>query len=437
MAGSILSWFCAQIGAREHYAIPRALYSRGRLRTLYADFWASLTYRRVLGSGSFGPLRSLAGRYHPGLAEARIESWNVRSVASEVLLRFRSKVRSPWSRSPVASSPYHGFIEIGRKFACNVRDSLNRRSDLGPESIFFAYDTGALETLEWCHDRGIRCIVNQIDPNRVEVDLVCEESKLWPGWQPYPVEVPEEYFRRREQEWALADRVVVNSAFCRDALIKQGVPPSKLVVIPLSYEIESGGEVTTNPKPGSATPSQLSAFSFSASRPLRVLFLGQVILRKGIQYLVEAAKLLEGENIQFDIVGPIGISEDAVRSAPANMKFHGRANRDQAADWYRAADVFVLPTISDGFAITQIEAMAYGLPVVTTPCCGDVVTDGVDGFILAPRDPEALAKTLLRYAQDPDLLRSHREAALVKSKQFTLEHLAANLLKLEESLCKQ
>ena len=129
----------------------------------------------------------------------------------------------------------------------------------------------------------------------------------------------------------------------------------------------------------------LSGFSFSKSSPLKVLFLGQVILRKGIQYLIAAARLLERENIRFDVVGPIGISREAMATAPGNVTFHGRTGRDQAADCYRRSHLFVLPTLSDGFAITQLEAMAHGLPVITTPCCGEVVSDGVDGFIVPAR----------------------------------------------------
>jgi glycosyltransferase involved in cell wall biosynthesis len=165
-----------------------------------------------------------------------------------------------------------------------------------------------------------------------------------------------------------------------------------------------------------------------------VLFLGQVILRKGIQYLIAAARLLEKESIHFDIVGPLGISADAIATAPKNMTFHGRAGRDQAAAWYQQSHVFVLPTISDGFAITQLEAMAYGLPVVTTPCCGEVVSDGVDGFVVPPREVEGLAQTFRRYLSEPELLRQQSAAATVKAGQFTLARLSANLERLEKEL---
>jgi len=72
------------------------------------------------------------------------------------------------------------------------------------------------------------------------------------------------------------------------------------------------------------------------------------------------------------------------------------------------------------------------LPVVATPCCGEVVSDGTDGFIVPPRDADALAKALLRYVRDPELIRFQSNAALARVRQFSLDHLAANLHTLEQ-----
>ena len=404
------NWFCAQIGAREHYAVPRVLHRDGQLAALYTDYWAGPVVRQL--ARKTNKIQLLATRFHPDLAEAPVTSWNTRSLAWEAGTRRNKNLNA-----------YEGFIRTGARFSICVRDALSRRNDLDSSATFFAYDTGALEAMEWCRERGVRCILNQMDPNRVEVEMVREEEKRWPGWSPQSLEVPEDYFRRREQEWALADRVVVNSEFCREALVRQGVPEAKIAIVPLCFEAghrnaETNDKSNTEPKP---------------KAKLRILFLGQVILRKGIQYLMQAAKLLENESVQFDIVGPVGISSAAVASASRNIVFHGRATRDQTAAWYRQSDVFVLPTLSDGFAITQLEAMSYGLPVIATPCCGAVVSDGVDGFIVPPRNPEALAKTLQRYLVEPGLIQHQRNAALAKVKQFTLNSLATHLHSLEKS----
>jgi glycosyltransferase involved in cell wall biosynthesis len=400
-------WICCQIGAREHYAVPRVLHRTGRLAALYTDFWAGPVVRQTAGKTNATALRSLAARFHVELAYAPVVSWNARSLIWEASLRKSGDV-------------YSSFAEIGSQFAIRVRNVLKRQTNLNSDSIFFSYDTGALEAMEWCRERGIQCVLNQMDPSRVETEIVREEEKFWPGWSARPVEVPEAYFNRREKEWALADRILVNSNFCREALMKQGIASEKTDVVPLYYEVEPNAESGEQ--------------RLENQKTLRVLFLGQVILRKGIQYLIQAAKLLEEENVRFDVVGPIGISAAALKSAPENMVFHGRVTRDEAANWYRQSDVFVLPTLSDGFAITQLEAMSYGLPVVTTPCCGAVVGDGVDGFIVPPRNADGLAKTFQRYVAEPELLQEQQMAVREKVKQFTLDHLAARLNSLEQAL---
>jgi len=162
--------------------------------------------------------------------------------------------------------------------------------------------------------------------------------------------------------------------------------------------------------------------------------LGQVNLRKGIQYLLEAATLVKREKIEIDIVGPIAISDEFVVKAAPNVRFHGAVTRDRVRDFYSRADVFVLPTISDGFALTQIEAMAHGLPVITTPNCGRVVTDGLDGFIVPARDACVIADRLRTLLDDPERLQAMREAAQLTVAKFSLDQLDKNLRALEVSL---
>ncbi len=394
--------------------MPRALCRRRRLATLYTDFWPGPVVRRLTERIGLNAIRSLASRFHPELAGANVVSWNSRSMLWEAGRRQRLKHAG-------SREHFEEFIDAGRQFAIAVREALRKRQIQPRSTVLFAYDTGALEAFEWCRERRICCVLDQMDPNRVEVELVRQEAQHWPGWELHPLEVPEAYFERREQEWALADLVVVNSAFCKQALIRQGVAAEKLFVLPLCYE------------PGKA-PERQEVGNQKSGQPLRVLFLGQVILRKGIQYLIEAARSLEQENIRFDVVGPIGISERAIGSAPHNLTFHGRTSRALAAEWYAKADVFVLPTLSDGFAITQLEAMAHGLPVVTTPCCGEVVSDGLDGFVVPPRDVPALTRALQRYLSEPGLLRHQSEAALEKSRRYSLETLAGNLDTLDKAL---
>jgi glycosyltransferase involved in cell wall biosynthesis len=403
-----MNWICCQVGAREHYAIPRALRQAGRSVSLCTDFYAGAGTRWLASNSRSRALKALGSRHHSGLDGVEIESWNARSLFWEWQLRSNS-------------DRYKGFATVGRHFAEAVRDSLRRRRDIDSNTAIFAYDTGALELFEYCRERGLKTILDQIDPNQVEFDRVREEEAKWPGWADPPLEIPGDYFERRTREWELADKIVVNSEFSKSALLVQGVPEEKLIVVPLAYEAP--------PEPGSTDQS-----SRASGDVLRVLWLGQVNLRKGIQYLVEAAHLLKDEPIHFDVVGPLKISEHAIRSVPSNLVFHGQSNRDQTADWYRQADLFVLPTLSDGFAITQLEAMAHGLPVLATPNCGQVVTHGDDGFIIPPGDAGSLASTLLEVIRDRVSLRMMGHRAVTTARGFGIGVLAEHLMGLERCL---
>src|SRR5208283_3833816 len=112
-----------------------------------------------------------------------------------------------------------------------------------------------------------------------------------PGWQKFPGRMPQQYWDRRKAEWELANLVLVNSEWSRQAIIQQGVPEEKIVVVPLAIDLDR------NRLPPPVEP----------VGTLKVLWLGNVLISKGIQYLVEAARLLQREDIEFLLAGPVGI----------------------------------------------------------------------------------------------------------------------------------
>jgi len=314
--------------------------------------------------------------------------------------------------SASTKSIYEFYEKFGAAFARRVARQL-RSLDLDPSrDVHFAFSTGAYESLIYARERGIVSVVDQLDPGKVDEEMIREESERWPDWDAAPGLIPDSYYARLAKEWDAADLVVVNSEFSRQAIHRQGVPLEKLVVVPLAYEAEGHA-----PKPRTG----------QRKGPLQVLWLGQIVLRKGIPYLFEAARLLQKENVQFTVAGRIGISASAIATAPPNLKVAGRVTREEAVRLYQTADVFVLPTISDGFALTQIEAMLHGVPVIVTSHCGDVVTHGEDGYIIPIRDPVALADAIRDCAADHNRLAEMSRRAIVKSRQFTVERYAATI----------
>lgn len=387
-----MRWIVAQEGSRQSYAVPLAFNRLGLLRRFYVDTWCRWG-RSLFKQGPKG-LRALATHFSAELPPELVFSFNTSVLLSRAQFHFQRNRLSP---AEIAGE----YCRFGKKFAELVRDDLQRQ-DLDPNrDAFFGFNTNCLETIEYLREREIFTIVDQVDPGKVEEDLCVEEAERWSGWAKNPGRMPQSYWDRLAAEWDAADLVLVNSQWSADALVGQGVPADKIIIVPLAIDFQGSRPV-------------------SAQGSLKVLWLGSVILRKGIQYLIEAARRLQKIKIEFLIAGPVGISDTVVSSFPTNVQMLGRVTRDQLQDIYRQAHVFVLPTISDGFAITQLEAMSHGLPVIATPNCGQVVTNGMDGWIVPARDGVALAEALASLDNDRDLLRAMSSNALLTASKYDL-----------------
>lgn len=156
----------------------------------------------------------------------------------------------------------------------------------------------------------------------------------------------------------------------------------------------------------------------------KILFVGRHIERKGICYLIEAAKHLPRDQFEIRIVG-VGDLTDKLKSQAAEIEdaaeiiFTGKLSPEELANEYRTANVFTLPAIVDskgdteGLGVVLIEAMELGLPVVASNVGGipDVVVDGVSGMLVPEKDPEALAGAYRRLAADPELVKQLLEGA--------------------------
>jgi glycosyltransferase involved in cell wall biosynthesis len=262
----------------------------------------------------------------------------------------------------------------------------------------------------------------------VEEAIVAEEAARVPeladSWHPAPTE----YWASWREECEIADRIVVNSEWSREGLVRGGVPAEKLTAIPLACEIADVRIRTSDIRPARRYPAR-----FTQERPLRVLFLGLINLRKGVVRLLEAARLLRDEPVEFWLVGPVEIANAGTVAEAGRVKWFGPVTRKQAAKFYRNADVFILPTLSDGFAITQLEAQANGLPVIASKFCGKVVENGLNGIILQEPSATCIAAAVRDCTANPDRLERLAFASRARDK-FTIQALARELQHLDGTL---
>jgi glycosyltransferase involved in cell wall biosynthesis len=159
------------------------------------------------------------------------------------------------------------------------------------------------------------------------------------------------------------------------------------------------------------------------------LFLGQINLRKGVAPLLEAVELLAGEHVEFWFVGPMQIRIPQELRLHPQIRWFGVAPRVAVESYYRDADVFILPTLSDGFGLTQLEAQAWKLPLIASRYCGEVVRDGFNGVVLEEVTGVGIAEVLLQCLREPERLSAMSVRSTVEER-FSLHSLASSLRQL-------
>lgn len=204
---------------------------------------------------------------------------------------------------------------------------------------------------------------------------------------------------REEAEYAQADAITVPSEFARRTFAEMGVSAGKVRKIP--YGVRLDRFKRTGEPPGD---------SFD------VLFAGTVSLRKGVPYLLDAFAQFKHPLKRLRLAGPM---EPEMRSLLSrfdltNVDVLGRVAQDELARWMSRSHVMVLPSIEEGLALVQGQALACGCPLISSVNSGgeDLFRDGVEGFLVPIRSPEAICERLTQLADDRALRQRMSEAAL-------------------------
>lgn len=393
-------WVCCQLGAREHYAVPRALQLSGVLSEFITDLWIRP------GTLMHSWRKQLNGRFHPDLADAPVKAPNLAALAFEA--KANASGKNGWGLI-IRRNDWFQRQTVAQLVQSHNGSSHNNHT-------VFAYSYAAEEIFKFARERGWKTVLGQIDPGPVEERIVARLHEKMPNnhWQP----APQEYWDRWRNECALADQIVVNSNWSKNALLSEGVSEEKLRVVPLACETNSD-----------LTFQREYPDSFTSERPLKVLFLGQINLRKGACQLMEAIELLAGEQIEFWFVGPTQVHIPSDLKQMPRVKWFGTVPRADVSKFYKDADVFILPTLSDGFGLTQLEAQSWKLPVIASRHCGEVVRSGENGVVLDEVSAETIAEALLKLLRSPESLRGMSVRSGV-SERFSLRMLASSLTSL-------
>ena len=351
-----------------------ALEERGWLQTMAVDYYCDLRNPRFRWIPEGKIKKLLSKRYYPPLNPRCVRTRLLPSVITKIGITSArtTKNRSRWV--------FWHNAQFDRWVASRLREFGN---------LAFGYESASLRTFRRARELGIpRILYQPIACAEMAVTLLEEEKKRNPGlaetlrynW------FPEAELERRREERRLADAIICASGFTKKSLIENGVEPEKIFVEPYGVD--------------------LTLFAPSAKKfpNFSVVWASAVTQTKGIGYLLEALAREPVPQIELVLAGfphgadAVGQYEDRVR-----VRRLGHISHAELGEVMARCHAHVFPTLLEGFGRNIIEAMASGLPVITTPNCAgpDLIEDGINGFIVPVRDVDAICEKLAWIYDNP------------------------------------
>lgn len=389
-------------GARDGYQVALALAERGRLERLVTDlYWKG-------GDALAEPIERLiclqakhwlAARQRTGIPPQLVKRC---ALSGGLSFAFEKARRAPFRwRAEMARWADRVSGSAAGKLASQTGAALVSYSYYG-HSAFSNAKPGIPRILFQLHPHPAS--MRRILLNELADQPDCAES-LQKEWE---LALSEEDFQRLAEEPAMADTLIVASGFSRSTLIENAIDGGRIHVVPYGVDLErfQPAPECRRPQPG---------------RPLRLLFVGQINQRKGIKYLLEALKLVPNAPVDLMVCGRIVDNLQVFRTAGDRVRVRGSVSFRDLLEAYRSADLFVFPSLAEGFGHVLLEAMACGLPVLgtTRTAAPDLVTEGQDGFVVEPRRPDLIARKIEWCLEHREELFEMGLRARQKAEQFT------------------
>lgn len=358
---------------------------------------------------------------------SRSDSRLARFLPASLSKQWRRRKYPPDLEPLIRTQP---FREIGRLLSSRAGLSFAVRHETGPFSVdavyrsldrrvsrrlrstgfsaVYSYEDGAEFTFREAERRGVRKFYDlPIGYWKAARELLLEEAELEPDWAMTLSGNRDsaEKTARKDAELALADVVLVASSFTKKTL-EMALPfRGKVVVIPYGAP---------------SAPNPVKRVSGQNGDALRVLFVGSLGQRKGLSYLFRAMRHL-GKSATLTVIGTLpDIACPALMRELATTRWISTCTHEEVLNEMARHDVFVFPSLFEGFGLVLLEALAMGLPIIGTAhtAAPDIIQDGVEGFIVPIRSSDAIAERLLMLHQDRARLGTMSVAAQARAAEF-------------------
>lgn len=399
------NYVVAFLGRRDYYQAAVAFAETGHLEALVTDLYCPTALRPFVERVPTSLARKLAGRQAAGLPSSLVQTPLLETEVKPRLQRLLG-------RSAESVDEECGFA-LG---AAAAKQAVRSES----AALVYSYYWLGFASQRWPHQAPR--ILLQVHPLPHQVRRILAGDKRRVGvtratdfeeWMsPAAIDAYQSSLDR-------ADGVIATSSFVRQGFLELGYPSDQIFVVPYGSELSV--------RPGSSHPAVRRPSA--VSKPLRLLWVGQLAYRKGPHHLIEALRMLPPHEFSLTMLCRTQPDLDLLRDLPPSVKILSSVPDNSLSNLYDEHDVFVMPSLVEGFGMVYLEAMSRGLPIVTTENGGgpDIITDGREGFIVSVGDPSAIAAALQRYIDEPGLVARMGEQASFRAQCFTWARFRAGI----------
>lgn len=344
-------------GARDLYEVAKALYQNDSLAYLVTDdIWLRRKYRKMFP-----------------LSKVRI---SFRGLICRILYVLFPNVQA--------------FYTYGDRFLGNYAGTLSNKKHI-PLLAYSEYAYHAFSKSN-IHPK----ILFQFHPHAISnIKIYKNEISKFPNiannlMLEKEMRISSKHLNELAQEVRMADYIIAASSFTKKTLLENGADYERVDVVP--YGVDLG---------------DYPFFSRSVKKKVTFAYVGNYTFRKGIHYLLKGAKILQEQGYDFNIEMTGRTKYDAALIGSynvSNLIVHQGLNHTEMLDMLKRSDVFLFPSLCEGFAFSLIEAMATGLPVISTchTAASDIVSNGVEGFVISAGDELAVVNAMKFFIENPE-----------------------------------
>jgi glycosyltransferase involved in cell wall biosynthesis len=398
------------LSRRRNYDVAEILYKENMLDRLVTDFYCykgKIKYESILKVMlSEHELKVLMHYYNAEIPDKAIVSDWFTGVYFRTLLR-------------ISSMNYKGYILASKRLASITKKQMN----LSNSNALYGYDITSVEIFRTAEKRGFHLVLEQcVAPRNTQIKMY-ELFK-----EKYGINVNKEiencsHLRDRElMEWDMANIILVPSSYVKKEIMSAGANASQIRLVPYGFNLPLNNQNMLN---------EIIDKRLDNKSPFTVLFVGNSTLRKGVQDIAHIASKLISDNIEFRIVGSMNTSmiNQFNINKIKNIKLLGNLDRKSLYKEYQSADLFILPSYLEGSAMVILEALSFGLPVITTEESGSPIISDINGYVCRAGDIEYMINHIIMLKNHIGIRHDISKATIPLLQKINFDTYRANLIK--------